>query len=74
MVGVEGMTPEQSYQLALPLVAYFEATSNTELGQGLTPNAVEAWRAAGATTPVFIAAYKTWDVLGVPGAAVRLSQ
>lgn len=73
IVGLKGMTPQQSYELAQPLVAHFGAISNTALGQGLTPNAIEAWRASGTYAPIFIAAYKTWNVLEAPGAAVRLS-
>lgn len=73
-VGLKGMSPQQAYELALPLVAHFGAVSNTDLGQGLTPNAIQAWRASGPGYPIFIAAYKTWDILESPGAAVWLSQ
>lgn len=74
IVGLKGMSPQQSYELALPLVEHFDAVSNTELGQGLTPNAIEARRFWGPGYPIFIAAYKTWDILEEPGAAVRLSR
>ncbi|SHG92667.1 hypothetical protein SAMN05444003_1580 [Cognatiyoonia sediminum] len=73
IVGLKGMSPEQSFNLALIWVRKFGAVSNTELGQGLTPNAIEAWRFRGDGFPIFIAAYKTWDLLEEPGAAVRLS-
>lgn len=74
IVGVKGMTPQQSFDLALPWVQKYEAVSNEELGQGLTHNAIQAWRTSDEDPTVFIAAYKTWDVLGVPGAAVRISR
>ena len=73
-VGLKGMSPQQAYELALPLVAHFGAVSNTDLGQGLTPNAIQAWRSRGPDYPVFIAAFKTWDILEAPGAAIWLSQ
>ena len=73
IVGLKGMSPEQSFDLARIWVREFGAVSNTELGQGLTPNAIEAWRVSVDGFPIFIAAYKTWDLLEEAGAAVMLS-
>jgi hypothetical protein len=71
LIVLKGMSPQQSHNLALPWVRHYNAVSNEELGQGLTPNAIQAWRSQG---NVFIAAYKTWDILEAPGAAVWLSR
>lgn len=78
-VGLRGMTPEQSYQLALPLVAKYGATTNKENGQGLSDHVVQAWRVQDIGPPtVLIAAHKTWPSgrgrwPSEPGAAVTLS-
>ncbi len=74
IVGLKGMSPAQSYELTLPWVEHFNGVTSAERGQGLTPNAIEVWRGYGTQFQVFIMAYKTWDVLEAPGAAVRLSQ
>ena len=66
------MTPQQSYRLALPWVAKYDALTNEERGQGLSANAIQAWGRLEEDRIVYIAAYKTWDVLEVPGTAVRL--
>ncbi|MEM6638133.1 MAG: hypothetical protein AAF667_19870 [Pseudomonadota bacterium] len=71
-VGSEGLTPQQSFELALPWVRQFGALTNEERGQGLANNAVQAWGTLTDDLIVYIAAYKTWDVLGAPGAASRL--
>ncbi|RVT82756.1 hypothetical protein DXV76_16100 [Rhodobacteraceae bacterium CCMM004] len=77
-VGVKGMTPEQSYQLAQPWVRHFGAITNAEAGQGLSPHVVQAWGGRPKGTPVvLIAAHKTWpwdrgEWPDVPGAAVTL--
>lgn len=72
IVGAEGMTPQQSSELALPWVRQFDAQTNADRGQGLANNAVQAWGTLEEDRIVFIAAYKTWDVLDAPGAAARL--
>jgi len=60
-VGLRGMTPQQSFNLAQILVEKFGATTNAENGQGLSDHAVQAWRVQGSGTPsVLIAAHKTW--------------
>ena len=73
-IGAKGMSPQQSYELALPWVALINGVSNEDLGQGLTPNAIQAWRGYRNGFQTFVAAYKTWDILEEPGAAVWLSQ
>ena len=72
IVGLEGMTPQQSFELAKPWVKTFGVRTNAERGQGLAKNAVEAWGTIEENRIVYIAAFKTWDVLDVPGAAARL--
>lgn len=72
IVGMDGMTPAQSYELALPWVREFDAQTNEERGQGLANNAIQAWGRLEEDRIVYIAAYKTWEVLDVPGAAARL--
>lgn len=74
VVGLKGMSPRQSYDLALPWVRHFDGVSNEDRGQGLTPNAIQTWRGVGTQFQVFISAYKTWEILETQGAAVRLSQ
>jgi|GEM_PF-2554831 len=77
-VGLRGMTPAQSYQLALPLVQRYGATTNEENGQGLSARVVQAWRVQDHGTPsVLIAAHKTWPRdrgtwPSEPGSAVTL--
>ncbi|MEP5732249.1 MAG: hypothetical protein ABJL67_23105 [Sulfitobacter sp.] len=71
-VGLAGMTPQQSFELAQPWVKKFDARTNAERGQGLAKNAVQAWGTLEEKRIVYVAAYKTWDVLDAPGAAVRL--
>lgn len=72
IVGAEGMTPQQSFELALPWVRQFDAQTNADRGQGLANNAVQAWGTSDEDSIVYIAAYKTWNFLSVPGAAARL--
>lgn len=72
IVGLKGMTPQQSFELAQPWVEKFDGKTNSERGQGLAKNAVQAWATIEEERIVYIAAYKTWDVLDVPGAAARL--
>lgn len=72
VVGLEGLTPQQSYSLALPWVKKFDAQTNAERGQGLSNNASQAWGVIEEERIVNIVAYKTWDILDAPGAAVRL--
>ncbi|WP_321830003.1 hypothetical protein [Thalassovita sp.] len=72
IVGLEGMTPQQSLELAKPWVKTFGVRTNAERGQGLAKNAVEAWGTIEENRVVYIAAFKTWDVLDAPGAAARL--
>ena len=72
IVGLKGMSPQQSYELALGWAEHFDAPTNAELGQGLAKNAIEVWNLYGDRHLVRIAAYKTWEVLGEPGAAARL--
>jgi len=74
IVGLKGMSPRQSHDLALPWVRHFDGVSNEDRGQGLTHNAIQVWRGVGTQFQVFIMAYKTWDILETQGAAVRLSQ
>ncbi|MFW2545503.1 hypothetical protein ACN2XU_22975 [Primorskyibacter sp. 2E107] len=72
IVGMEGLTPQQSYGLALPWVKSFDLQTIVERGQGLAKNAVQAWGRLEPDRDVYVAAYKTWDVLDGPGAAARL--
>ncbi len=72
IVGLKGMTPQQSFALALPWVKQHGAETNEARGQGLADNAVQAWRATNEDQIIYIAAYKTWEVLRAPGAAARL--
>ena len=72
IVGLRGMTPQQSYKLAEPWARKFGARTNAERGQGLAQNAEQAWGTIEENRIVYIAAYKTWDVLAAPGAAARL--
>lgn len=72
IVGMRGMTPQQSYELALPWVKKYRAQTNKERGQGLANNAVQAWGVLEENRIVYIAAYKTWDIFDVPAAAARL--
>ena len=72
IVGLSGMSPQQSYELALPWAEQFSAPTNAELGQGLARNAIEVWNLYGDGFIVRIAAYKTWEILGEPGAAARI--
>lgn len=77
-IGLEGMTPDQSYRLALPWVRKFGLVTNESLGQGLSPHAVQAWQFP--TFPhsqLLVSANKTWHWDGgissnMPGASVRL--
>lgn len=72
IVGAEGMTPQQSYELALPWVRQFDSQTNADRGQGLAQNAVQAWGTLEEDRIVYIAAYKTWDLLDAPGASARM--
>lgn len=72
LVGLPGMTPQQSMELALPWVEQFDLQTNAERGQGLAANAQQAWGRISEDQIVFVAAYKTWDILDEPGAAARL--
>jgi len=72
IVGAPGLTPPQSTALALPWARQFEAQTNADRGQGLANNAAEAWGTSTDERIVYIAAYKTWDVLEEAGAAARL--
>ena len=77
-IGLEGMTPEQSFQLAQPWVKRFGLVTNESLGQGLSPHAVQAWQfPTYPHTQILASAGKTWYVgsgvtSDVPGASVRL--
>ncbi|MFW8635439.1 hypothetical protein [Cribrihabitans pelagius] len=78
-VGLRGMTPAQSYELAQILVTAFDATTNAENGEGLSDHVVQAWQVRDKGRPkVLIAALKTWpwgrgEWPGEPGAAVTLA-
>ena len=72
IVGLKDMTPQQSYELALPWAKKYGALTNEERGQGLADDAIQAWGSLEDDRIVYIAAFKTWDVLDVPGAAARL--
>lgn len=72
IISLPGMTPQQSYELALPWVRKYGAVTNAERGQGLSKKAVQAWGAVGERRIVYIAAYKSADILQEPGASVRL--
>ena len=72
LVGVDDLTPAQSFDLAAPVAEMFGAVTNAERDNGLANNAVEAWALFGPDRNLYIAAYKTWAPLGQPGAAVRL--
>ena len=77
-VGLRGMTPDQSFRLAQPLVREFGATTNAENDQGLSEHVVQAWQVRNTSVPtVLIAAHRTWpwdrgNWPQVPGAAVTL--
>jgi len=71
IIGLKGMTPQQSFALAQPWVKKYGALTNQERGQGLANDVVQAWGKLEDERIVYIAAYKTWDVLDVPGAAAR---
>ncbi|MFY0618598.1 hypothetical protein [Shimia sp.] len=77
-VGLRNMTPQQSYNLAQPLVKKFNAKTNAEHGNGLSDQVVQAWRVQNVGPPtVTIGAYKTWPSNTgkwpeTPGAAVTL--
>lgn len=77
-IGLEGMTPEQSFQLVQPWVRKYGLVTNASLGQGLSPHVVQAWQFPEfPTTQVLASAGKTWHWDGpisskVPGASVRL--
>lgn len=70
-VGLESMTPTQSYNLASIWVRAYGAKSNSALGDGLSDHVSGAWRKS-FTEParlpdraayehrIYIAAYKTW--------------
>lgn len=78
-VGLRGMTPQQSYQLAQILVKEFNATTNAANGQGLSHHVVQAWQVQeNGRAKVLIAAHKTWPWdqgrwPDVPGAAVTIT-
>ncbi|CUH52944.1 THUMP domain-containing protein [Shimia marina] len=69
-VGLVGMTPEQSYELAQIWVKAHQAKPNSAYGDGLSDHVVGAWRrffeepAAQGKAPyqhrIYIAAFKTW--------------
>ena len=77
IVGLENMTPDQSYKLALPWVNKYDAVTNAERGQGLSDKAVQAWASFGDSWNVYIAADKSWQEKRepfpkTPGASIRL--
>lgn len=72
LVGLPSLTPDQSYRLALPWVKQYDLATNAERGQGLSSRAVQAWGRMDSDQAIYVAAYKTWDALEAPGAAVRL--
>ncbi|ABD53739.1 hypothetical protein Jann_0822 [Jannaschia sp. CCS1] len=77
-VGLRSMTPEQSHQLAQSWVRTYDAISNAEAGDGLSPLVIGAWRSFTPNRRVFIAAHRTWpneysQFPDVAGAAVTLS-
>ena len=59
-VGLRGMTPQQSYELAQIWAKKFGSSTNAELGQGLSDHVVQAWRTRYADRTLYIAAHKTW--------------
>ncbi len=63
-VGVVGMTPGQSVELAQHWVSKFKAHSNSAHGDGSAEQVAGAWRKfenkVGLEHTVFIAAYKSW--------------
>lgn len=77
-IGLEGMTPDQSYRLALPWVRKFGLVTNESLGQGVSPHVVQAWQfPTFPNSQILVSAGKTWHWDGavssnVPGASVRL--
>ena len=73
LVGLEGMTPNQSFSLAQAWVKRYGATTNAENGQGLSSQVVQAWQSANLDRTVFIAALKSFPFFEKPGAAVRLT-
>lgn len=77
-IGLEGMTPDQSFQLAQPWVRKFGLVTNESLGQGLSPHVVQAWQFPRfAHSEILVSAGRTWHIgsglsSNVPGASVRL--
>ena len=77
-IGLEGMTPDQSFQLAQPWVRKFGLVTNESLGDGLSPHAVQAWQyPTFPHTQVLVSAGKTWHrnsgiSSNAKGASVRL--
>jgi hypothetical protein len=77
IVGLENMTPDQSYNLALPWVNKYRAVTNAERGQGLSKKVVQAWASFDDKRNVYIAANKSWQEQRepfpkTPGASIRL--
>ncbi len=77
IVGLENMSPDQSYKLALPWVNKYGAITNAERGQGLSKKVVQAWASFDDNRNVYIAASKSWQESRepfpkTPGASIRL--
>lgn len=78
-VGLRGMTPQQSFELAQIWARHYDLATNSELGQGLSDHVVQAWQAKSyPSSSTLVAAHKTWPwdrgqwPKDEPGAAVTL--
>lgn len=76
-VGLRGMTPKQSFELAKIWATQYRSSTNAELGQGLSDHVVQAWRTRYPNKTLYVAAHKTWPWdrgrwPNTPGAAVTL--
>ncbi|MEO9819961.1 MAG: hypothetical protein ABJ370_13905 [Paracoccaceae bacterium] len=72
LISVIGMTPEQGFSLVQPWVQRYDAITNAQAGQGLSPSAIQAWRSMTPARIAFIAANKANKTFRQAGASVRL--
>lgn len=72
IVGLPGMTPDQSLALATPIADQFGALTNAQRGSSLSRRAAQAWMARKPGQIIFLSASKAWETLGTAGASVRL--
>lgn len=72
IVGLEGMTSEQSVRLAQPWVKTFDASPFGQADPSRKAAVVQTWRGETASHYVRISAYRSWDLLDAPGGSARL--